>query len=214
MTGVQTCALPILTGVAPGPGVPVPPRARAGHPRELAGRSPAPVATAGEPCLGAADEAPTPRVAGAAPPPRHRPGRAGGMPSKQPTIGERQALPAGMRNSVTSVTHFSLGASAPRPCLPPGARASAPSPSRRRPAGPPTGPLAALEVTKGPVVLVRLLPCPRWCSTARRPVPAACPELVANLPAGTSPVPSCPSRHARDADLVGHPSPAMAPAQP
>ena len=46
-----------------------------GHPREPAGRSPAPIATAGEPCLGAADEAPTPHVAGAAPPPRHRPGR-------------------------------------------------------------------------------------------------------------------------------------------
>ena len=35
-----------------------------------------------------------------------------GMPSKQSTIGERYTLPAGMRNSVTSVIHSSLGLSA------------------------------------------------------------------------------------------------------
>ena len=51
-----------VTGVAPGPGVPVPPRVRVEHPRELSGRSPAPIAPAGEPCLGAADEALAPRV--------------------------------------------------------------------------------------------------------------------------------------------------------
>ena len=45
-----------------------------------------------------------------------------GMPSKQPTMGERHTLPAGMRNSVTSVIHSSLGPSAPERCLPSSSR--------------------------------------------------------------------------------------------
>ena len=36
-------------------------------------------------------------------------GQLGGMPSKQSTIGDRYALPAGMRNSVTSVIQSSFG---------------------------------------------------------------------------------------------------------
>lgn len=47
-----------------------------------------------------------------------------GMPSKQPTMGESYTLPAGTRNSATSVIHSSLGPSAPKRCLP--------SPSRGR----------------------------------------------------------------------------------
>ncbi len=41
----------------------------------------------------------------------------GGMPSKQSTTGDRHALPAGMRNSVTSVIHGSLGLPARKWCL-------------------------------------------------------------------------------------------------
>ena len=40
------------------------------------------------------------------------------MPSRQSTMGERHALPAGMRNSVTSATHSPLGLSAWKRCLP------------------------------------------------------------------------------------------------
>ena len=46
----------------------------------------------------------------------------GGMPSKQPTMGGRYTLPAGMRNSVTSVIHSPLGLSAPKRCLPSSSR--------------------------------------------------------------------------------------------
>ena len=45
-----------------------------------------------------------------------------GMPSRQPTMGERHALPTGMRNPVTSVIRSSLGLSAPKRCLPSSSR--------------------------------------------------------------------------------------------
>ena len=45
-----------------------------------------------------------------------------GMPSKQSTMGEGHALPAGMRNPVTSVIRSSLGLSAPKRCLPSSSR--------------------------------------------------------------------------------------------
>lgn len=45
-----------------------------------------------------------------------------GMPSRQPTMGERHTLPAGMRNPVTSVIRSSLGLSAPKRCLPSSSR--------------------------------------------------------------------------------------------
>ena len=45
-------------------------------------------------------------------------GQLGGMPLEQPAMGERHALPAGMRDPVTSVIHSSLGPSAWKWCLP------------------------------------------------------------------------------------------------
>lgn len=45
-------------------------------------------------------------------------GQLGGMPPEQPAMGERHALPAGMRDPVTSVIHSSLGPSAWKWCLP------------------------------------------------------------------------------------------------
>ena len=45
-------------------------------------------------------------------------GQLSGMPSEQPAMGGRYTLPAGMRNSVTSVIHSSLGSSAWKRCLP------------------------------------------------------------------------------------------------
>lgn len=56
-----------------------------------------------------------------------------GMPSKQSAMGERHALPAGMRNSVTSVIHSSLGLSAPKRRLPPRRAAGSGAPRRPRP---------------------------------------------------------------------------------
>lgn len=56
-----------------------------------------------------------------------------GMPSRQPTMGERHTLPAGMRNSVTSVIRSSLGLSAPKRRLPPRHAAGSGAPRRPRP---------------------------------------------------------------------------------
>ena len=56
-----------------------------------------------------------------------------GMPSKQSTMGERHALPAGMRNPVTSVIRSSLGLSAPKRRLPPRHAAGSGAPRRPRP---------------------------------------------------------------------------------
>ena len=74
-TGPRSCCQPQISPVlhrapiievAPDPDVPVPPQVRVEHSHELVDRSPAPIAPVGEPCLGAADEAPAPRIAGAA----------------------------------------------------------------------------------------------------------------------------------------------------
>ena len=70
-----------------------------------------------------------------------------GMPSKQSTMGERHALPAGMRNPVTSVIRSSLGLSAPKRCLPSSSRsrfggASETSPSQELRRGPGESPEA------------------------------------------------------------------------
>ena len=56
-----------------------------------------------------------------------------GMPSKQSMMGERHTLPAGMRNSVTSVIRSSLGLSAPKRRLPPRHAAGSGAPRRPRP---------------------------------------------------------------------------------
>ena len=107
-----------MTEVAPGPGVPVPPQVRVEHPRELAGRSPAPIAPAGELCLGAAEEALAPRVAGAAPLPRHRPGQAVRLADPDPPRPAMAAAPVRARGRAVALAQPLARAEQRRVCRP------------------------------------------------------------------------------------------------
>lgn len=110
----QTSPVPrraFVTGVVPGPGVPMPPRtfprARRSQPR--------PDRTRRRTLSRGGRRSPHASHRWGCAPPWHQPG---GMPPGWPAIGERQALPAEMRDPVASVTHLPSGASAPRSCLP------------------------------------------------------------------------------------------------
>ena len=110
----QTSPVPrraLVPGVAPGPDVPVPPRA---FPRARRSQ-PRPDRTRKRTLSRGGRRSPHVSHRWGCAPPWHQPG---GMPPGWPAIGERQALPAEMRDPAASVIHLPSGASAPRPCLP------------------------------------------------------------------------------------------------
>ncbi len=101
--------------------------------------------------------------------------------------------------------HLPLGGSR----LPPGPRASVPSPSRRELVGPLAGPLAALGVAKGPRRPCQALAVPGVVPGGSPPRLGGVPRVRGKPACGHLAGPLAPVPPRRSADLVGYPSSAM-----